>query len=217
MIELAAAAFAIAAAAFAAYRFCRDLHCAPWPARFAAAVFGLSGAVLVPGIAASAVPGVVPPLLLPFAWTGLFSRERRKWSVLALAAACLALRLRPSAAAVLPGELAEALVLALLAGLGAQRLWDGEGGAAFTIGAAAALAFAVAEGKTDASTLLVEALPAAAALAVVAATSRERRARAGLAVLAALFATQRSLEIAIRGDVGAAPVASAASSPHHTR
>src|SRR5262252_8986221 len=109
MIELAAAVLTVAAAAFAAYGLCRDLHCAPWPARLAAAAFGLSGAVLAPGIA-SAVPGVVPPLLLPFAWTGVFSRERRRWSVLALAAACLALRLRPSSTAVLSTELAEALV-----------------------------------------------------------------------------------------------------------
>jgi hypothetical protein len=216
MSELATAIFAVAAAAFAAYGLCRDLHCAPWPARFAAAAFGLSGAVLAPGVAASAVPGVVPPLLLPFAWTGLFSRERRRWSVLALAAACLVLRLRPSSSAVLSTELAEALVLSLLAGLGAQRLWDGEGGAAFTLGAAAALAFAVAGAKMNAETLLVEALPAAAALAVVAATSREHRARAGLAVLVGLFATQRTLEIAVRGDGGAASLASATSS-HRAR
>ena len=217
MIEVAAAVLTVVAAAFAVHGLCRDLHCAPWPARFAAAAFGLSGAVLSPEIAVSAVPSMVPPLLLPFAWTGLFSRERRRWSVLALAAACLVLRLRPAAVATRSTELAEALVLALLAGLGAQRLWDGEGGAAFTIGAAAALAFAVAEAKTDAATLLVEALPAAAALAVVAATSRELRARAGLAVLVVLFATQRALEIAVRGDGGAAPMASAAASPHRSR
>ena len=210
MSQLAAAALAVAAAAFAAYGLCRDLHCGPWPARFAAVAFGLSGAVLAPGFAAAPVPAVVPPLLLPFAWTGVFSRERRRWPVVALAASCLALRLRPIETAARSTELAEALVLALLAGLGAQRLWDGEGGAAFTVGAAAALALSVAGAKTDASTLLVEALPAAAALAVVAATSRECRARVGLAVLVALFTTQRALEIAVRGSGGGAAVASAA-------
>jgi len=142
-------------------------------------------------------------LLLPFAWTGLFSRERRKWPVIALAAVCVAVRLRPSAVAPLSTGLAEALVLSLLAGLGAQRLWDGEGGPAFTMGAAAALAIAVAHAPpTDPKTLLVEALPAAAALAVVAATSREQRARVGLAVLVALFGLQRIAEV----GSGPAPV-----------
>jgi hypothetical protein len=211
MSQLAAAALAVAAASLAAYGLCRDLRCAFWPARFAAAAFGFSGAVLAPGAAAS-LPALVPPLLLPFAWTGLFSRERRRWSVLALAVSCLALRLRPALSPAGTTELAEALVLALLAGLGAQRLWDGEGGAAFAFGAAAALAIAVEGAGTDASTLLVEALPAAAALAVVAATSRELRARAGLAVLIALFTAQRALEIAVRGNGSGAAVASASAS-----
>jgi len=216
MSQLAAAVLAVAAAAFAAYGLCRDLHCGPWPARFAAAVFGLSGAVLAPGASAASIPASVPPLLLPFAWTGLFSRERRRWSVIALASACLALRLRPDAASALSTELAEALVLALLAGLGAQRLWDGEGGPAFTMGAAAALAIAVAGARTDAATLLVEALPAASALAVVAATSRELRARAGLAILVGLFTAQRALEIAVGGNGGGA-VATASAPLRHPR
>jgi len=209
MNPIAAAAVAVAAGALAAYGLSRDLHCAPWPARFAGTAFGLSGAVLSPGIAASAFPAFVPPLLLPFAWTGLFSRERRRWSVLALAAVCVAQRLRPASAPTLSTELAEALALSLLAGLGAQRLWDGEGGAAFLSGATAALALSVARGKLDASALLVEALPAAAAMVVVASSSRELRARAGLAALVALFTLQRALEIAVRGGGGGSAVASA--------
>lgn len=195
MSQLAAAAIAVAAATCGAYGLSRDLHCGRWPAKFAAAAFGLSAAVLAPGTSAPSIPAAVPPLLLPFAWTGLFSRERRRWPVIALAVVCVAVRLRPAADSSLSTELAEALVLSLLAGLGAQRLWDGEGGPAFTIGAAAALAIAVAQAPTDARTLLVEALPAAAALAVVAATSREQRARVGLAVLVALFGLQRIAEV----------------------
>ena len=216
MSQLAAAALAVAAAAFAAYGLCRDLHCGPWPARFAAAAFGLSAAVLAPGTAASPISAAVPPLLLPFAWTGLFSRERRRWSVVALAATCVAVRLRPVAVPALSTELAEALVLSLLAGLGAQRLWDGEGGPAFTIGAAAALALAVAGARSNAA-LLVEALPAAAALAVVAATSRELRARAGLAILVVLFTAQRVLEIAVGRNGGGSAVASASAPARRPR
>jgi hypothetical protein len=217
MSQLGAAALAVAASSLAAYGLCRNLYCRPWPAGFAAAAFGLSGAVLTPGIADAPFPAVVPPLLLPFAWSGLFSRERRRWPILALAASCIAVRLRPFDAAALSASLAESLVLALLAGLGAQRLWDGEGGAAFMLGAFTALAISVAGARIDAAILLVEALPAAAALVVVAATSRERRARAGLAVLVALFAAQRALEIVVRGDGAGASVASAVSPARNPR
>jgi len=102
------------------------------PALFGAVAFAFSGALLTPG--ASTLESAVPSVLVPFALAGAFSRERRRWPFLALALVCLTLRWRLSAVG---GEL-EALVLAVLAALGAQRLWDGEGGAAFFVGAAAA-------------------------------------------------------------------------------
>ena len=212
MSELAAAALSIAAAAFAAYGACRDLRCALWPARFAAAAFGLSGAILAPGLLDSPLPRVAPSLLLPFALTGVFSRERRRWPILALSVLCLAARWRaPAAPAQTSTALLEAFALAVLAGLGAQRLWDGEGGPAFTCGAAAALALALARAPRDAATLLVEALPAAAALALVLLTSREVRARAGVAALIALFGFQRAGEI--RLGVAATPAVRVSAAP----
>jgi len=186
MAERAAAVLSLIAAAAAVYAICRDLRCGRFSAAFGAAAWVLSDSLLRPGAAAEAPAA---SLLVPFALAGVFSREKRRWSVLGLAAVCLALRWRSSGAA---AEL-EALVLAILAALGAQRLWDGEGGPAFLVGAAGAFVFALA--RTAASARLLEAAPVAAALLIVAFVSREFRARAGLVALVALFALQRAAEI----------------------
>jgi hypothetical protein len=187
MGDRAAAVLSLIAAAAAVYAICRDLRCGRFPAAFGAAAWVLSDSMLRPGAAAEAPAA---SLLVPFALAGVFSREKRCWPILALAAVCLALRWRSSGAAA--AEL-EALVLAILAALGAQRLWDGEGGPAFLVGAAGAFVFALA--RTAASVRLLEAAPLAAALLLVAFVSREFRARAGLVALVALFTLQRAAEI----------------------
>ena len=78
------------------------------------------------------------------------------------------------------------------------------------IGAAAAIALGLGPAGPGAPHRLLEAAPAAAALALAAASTREFRARAGLVALVALFATQRALEIAARPvSRGGAPAAPA--------
>lgn len=196
MAHLATSVLGIAAAAIGVYVLCRHLSCARLPASFGAAAWAFSEALLAPGADASGRLG--PSLLVPFALAGVFSRERRRWPFLALALVCVMARWRLGVAygAAGPREL-EALVLAVLAGLGAQRLWDGEGGAAFLIGAGAALIGAVRGERADLALWLVEAVPAAAALALVALTSREARARAGLVALVTLFGVQRVFEVGL--------------------
>jgi len=195
MAERAAAVLSLIAAAAALYAICRELRCGRFSAAFGAAAWALSDPLLRPG--AAATPG--PSLLVPFALAGVFSREKRRWPILALGAVCLALRWRTADAA---AEELEAMVLAILAALGAQRLWDGEGGPAFLVGAAAALVLALSRAAAPAR--LLEAAPPAAALLLVAFVSREFRARAGLVALVALFSLQRGMEIG--SGVPAAPV-----------
>jgi hypothetical protein len=150
----------------------------------------------------------VPSLLLPFALAGAFSRARARWPFLGLALACALLRWRssPGAAHAAFGAL-DALVLAVLAALGAQRLWEGEGGPAFLIGAAGvAIAGirAVLQGPGTAIAAVEVAL-VAAAIVLVALLSRETRARAGLVALCALFGLERALALATgRSDEPAA-------------
>ena len=177
------------------------------PALFGAAAWAFSSALLTPG--ASTLGSAVPSVLVPFALAGAFSRERRRWPFLALALVCLTLRWRLS---VVGGEL-EALVLAVLAALGAQRLWDGEGGAAFLVGAAAAAVAAARAPNGATAAVLVEVLPAAAALVLAAVMSRQTRARAGVAALVALFAVQRALEIRLGAAAGRRVVSTAVGDP----
>lgn len=199
MADSAAAVLSVAVAAASVYALCRHLSCARLPAAFGAAAWALSQALLSPGAGAPAFALIGSSVLAPFALTGAFSRERRRWPFLALTLVCAALRWRSVAAA--PAEI-EAFVIAVLAGLGAQRLWDGEGGAAFVIGAGAAMFAAVRGFEAGTARCYVEVVPAAAALALVALMSREARARAGLVGLVALFGVQRALEIGL----GAVPV-----------
>jgi hypothetical protein len=209
MPERAASVLSLVAAAAALYAICRELRCGRFASTFGSGAWIFSEAMLRPGVAGYEAP-VPSPLLVPFALAGVFSRERRRWPFLALAAACAAFRWRSSqgfAAAEL-----EAMVLAILAALGAQRLWDGEGGPAFLIGAAAAVAMALSRGGGNERVRVVEAAPAAAALLLVAFVSREFRARAGLVALVTLFALQRAAEIGI-GGVVRAPVVTAATGP----
>ncbi len=214
MAHLAAAVACFAAAAAGVYLLCRQLSCARLPALFGAAAWALSEALLAPGSAVRPLAEAGPSVLVPFAVAGLFSRERRRWPFLALALVCVLLRARiPAAGASAPGAALEALVVAVLAGLGAQRLWDGEGGAAFGIGAAAALAAAVVLPGAGTATRLVEAIPAAAALALVAFTSRETRARAGVVALVALFVAQRALEIGVGAARGIPETTAARAAP----
>ncbi|HWZ87133.1 MAG TPA: hypothetical protein VN032_13075 [Thermoanaerobaculia bacterium] len=204
MTHLAATALSVVLAAAGVYALCRHLSCARLPALFGAAAWAFSEALLAPGAGAPPLAHAASSVLVPFAVAGVFSRERRRWPFLALALVCITLRWRLGPAEGAGAAALEALVLAVLAGLGAQRLWDGEGGAAFVIGAAAALVAAVRGSDAGGAVVLVEALPAAAALALVAVMSRETRARKGLVALVALFAMQRALEIGVDAAAGAA-------------
>lgn len=205
MAERAASVLSLVAAAAALYAICRGLWCGRFASAFGAGAWVLSEAMLRPG--ASGADAFAPSsLLVPFAVAGVFARERRRWPVLALAAACLAFRFR-SAGGHAAAEL-EAMVLAVLAALGAQRLRDGEGGPAFLIGAAAAVVHALSRSGTTDAARVVEAAPAAAALLLVAFVSREFRARAGLVTLVALVALQRVAEIGVGGVAPAVVTAS---------
>jgi hypothetical protein len=212
MTHLAIAALSMAVASAGVYALCRHLSCARLPALLGAAAWGFSEALLYPGATAPPLVHAGSSVLVPFALAGVFSRERRRWPFLALALVCVLLRWRLGPEVGAGGAALEALVLAVLAGLGAQRLWDGEGGAAFLIGAAAAVVAAIRGSDTGAAVVLVEALPAAAALALVSLMSRETRARAGLVALVALFAVQRALEIGVAAAAGRPSVATAAKS-----
>ncbi|HVQ53721.1 MAG TPA: hypothetical protein VMT25_01010, partial [Thermoanaerobaculia bacterium] len=127
------------AALFAGFLLCRAVGCARLPALLGASAWALSDPVFRATAFLEAGPAgpPVPSLLLPFALAGAFSRARARWPFLGLALACALLRWRPwpGAAHAAFGAL-DALVLAVLAALGAQRLWEGEGGPAFLIGAA---------------------------------------------------------------------------------
>jgi hypothetical protein len=207
MGHFAAAVLCIAAAGAGVYALCRHLSCARLPAIFGAAAWAFSEALLRPGAPRFEQTG--SSILVPFALAGAFSRERRRWPFLALALSCVTLRWRLGAAEA-PGTAAlEALVLAVLAGLGAQRIWDGEGGAAFLIGAVAAVIAALTRSSAGVA-VLIEAVPVASALALAALMSRETRARAGLVALVALFAVQRALEIGLGPSGGRSAVATAA-------
>lgn len=206
MAERAAAVLCLLSAAGALYAICRQLCCSRLPAAFGAAAWTLSEAMLRPGAVSDGAALTVPSVLLPFALAGVFSRERRRWPFLGLAVACLAYRWRSGSGAA-AAEL-EALVLAVLAALGAQRLWDGEGGPAFLIGAAGAIALALFRSDAASSVRWLEAVPVAAALVLVAVASREFRARAGLVALVALFFVQRAVEIGV-GAAARRPVVTA--------
>ena len=209
MAHLAASILCIVAAGAGVYALCRHLCCARLPALLGAAAWAFSEALLSPG-GAPPLAQAGSSVLVPFALAGVFSRERRRWPFLALALVCVMLRWRLGATEGAGAAALEALVLAVLAGLGAQRLWDGEGGAAFLIGAAAAVIAALRGSDAGPAVVLVEALPAAAALALVSVLSREARARAGLVALVALFAVQRALEIGVGAGAGRRSVATAA-------
>jgi hypothetical protein len=186
----------LGAAAVAAFLLCRAFGCARLPALLGASAWALSDPVFrADALVEAGLP--VPSLLLPFAVAGAFSRARARWPLLGLALACAAARWRSSPAA---GQTAfgalDALVLAALAALGAQRLWDGEGGPAFLFGAAgAAIAGAHAVLNGPSTIAAIEVGLVAAAIVLVAVLSREARARAGLVALCALFGVERALAL----------------------
>ena len=197
----------LGAALSAGFLLCRALGCAHVPAALGAAAWALSDPVFRTDALSEGGPGglPVPSLLLPFAVAGAFSRARARWAFLGLAAACAVLQWRSS-----PGPshgtfgALDALVLAVLAALGAQRLWDGEGGAAFLFGAAgvaAAGARAALQGP-DLGIAAIRLVPIAAAILLVAVLSRERRARAGLVALCVLFGLERAHALAAGGAAG---------------
>ena len=198
-------------ALLAGFLLCRALGCARVPALLGAAAWALSDPVLRPDalLIASSRGLPVPSLLLPFALTGAFGRARARWPLLGLALSCAVLRWRSSAGTAHPafGAL-DALVLAGLAALGAQRLWDGEGGAAFLLGAVGAAIVVVRSAlhAPEIGTAAISVVPVAVAIVLVALLSRERRARAGLVALCALFGIERALEIggAAKGAAGPA-------------
>ena len=201
---------AFGAALFAGFLLCRAIGCARLPALLGASAWALSDPVfradVLPGSGSGGPP--VASLLLPFALAGSFSRARARWPFLGLALACALLRWRssPGPAPAAFGAL-DALVLAVLAALGAQRLWDGEGGPAFLIGASAvaiAGARAVLRGPETAVAAIEVAL-VCAAIALVGLLSRQTRARAGLVALCALFGLERAVALATgRSDEPAA-------------
>jgi hypothetical protein len=159
-------------------------------------------------------------LLFPLALAGLFSRCRSRWFFLGLGLLGLAVWTKTPAAdaiARLPLfdiALNERLLLlttfslCVLAAHGADRLRDGEGAPAFLAGAVVAAVliswlFFRFRGRIEdlgmpaaylRERLLLELVPLGAGIALVAGLSRERRARAGLAALVAVFAASRTLE-----------------------
>jgi len=189
------------AALFAGFLLCRTLGCARLPALLGACAWALSDPVFRAAAFREAGPAGLPApsLLLPFALAGAFSRARARWPFLGLALACALLRWQsPTGAPHAAFGALDALVLAVLAALGAQRLWEGEGGPAFLIGAAAvaiAGVRAVLQGRGTAVAAVGVAL-VVAAIVLAALLSREARARAGLVALCALFALERALALA---------------------
>jgi len=197
------------AALLAGFLLCRAFGCARLPALLGASAWALSDPVFRAAALLEAGPAgpPVPSLLLPFALAGAFSRARARWPFLGLALACALLRWRssPGAAHAAFGAL-DALVLAVLAALGAQRLWEGEGGPAFLIGAAGlavAGVRAVLQGP-ETAIAAVEVVLVVAAIGLVALLSRETRARAGLVALCALFGLERALALATSRSDGPA-------------
>jgi hypothetical protein len=159
-------------------------------------------------------------LLLPFAFAGLFSRSRSRWMFAVLGILGLLIGARTALAGALAKlplfdiALNDRLIFlttfstCVLAALGADRLRDGEGGAAFLAGAAGSLlilAWLFARFRAQMASLelpagearerlLLQAVPLVAAIALIAFLSRTRRASAGLAALVAIFAVERALE-----------------------
>lgn len=199
MLSLAPA-LCLGAALSAGFLLCRAIGCANVPSLLGAAAWALSDPVFRPealvAVGSRGLP--VPSLLLPFALTGAFSRARARWPLLGLALCCAALRWRSSTggAPAAFGAL-DALVLAALAALGAQRLWDGEGGPAFLLGAVGAGVAVVRAALQGAETGAgaIAAVPVAAAIVLVAVLSRQTRARAGLVALCVLVGVQRALDL----------------------
>src|SRR5262245_51470581 len=136
MAHAAAGVLATILAAAGVYGLCRHLSCARGPAAFGAAAWALSPPLVAPDPGPEFAGGMTS-CLVPFAVAGVFSRERRRWPFIAAALVCLLARWRSTAQPSVGTAALESLVVAVLAGLGAQRLWDGEGGTAFAIGAAA--------------------------------------------------------------------------------
>ncbi len=189
----------LGAVLLAGFLLCRTLGCANVPAWLGASAWALSDPVFRPDAlreAGSSLP--VPSLLLPFAVAGAFSRARARWPFLGLALACAALQWRssPGAAHAAFGAL-DALVLAVLAALGAQRLWDGEGGPAFLFGAAGVSGAGVRAALRGPGfgIAAIQMIPIAAAIILVSVLSRETRARAGLVALCVLFGLERALAL----------------------
>ncbi len=195
MGNVAAGVLGMILAAAGVYLLCRHLSCAPLPAGLGAAAWAFSQPLLAPGSSPAGLSGIGSSCLIPFAVAGAFSREKRRWPFLVLALVCVLARWRAGTAAAAGTSALEAFVIAVLAAIGAQRLWDGEAGFAFGLGAAGVLALAVLGASNPGPAVLVEALPAAAALVVCAALPREVRARAGLALLMAIFGAQRLGEL----------------------
>jgi hypothetical protein len=190
----------IGAALLAGFLLCRAFGCARLPALLGASAWALSDPVFRADAFLEAGSGLpVPSLLLPFALAGAFGRARARWPFLVLALVCALLRWRssPGAAPAASGAL-DAFVLAVLAALGAQRLWDGEGGPAFLIGAAGAAIAGVPAALRGPETAIaaVEVALVGTAIVVVALLSREARARAGLVALCALFGFERAIALA---------------------
>ena len=205
-----ASVLCVGTALYAGFLLCRALGCAGVPSLLGAAAWALSDPVLLPEALVDAGARLpVPSLLLPFALTGVFARVRARWPLLGLALACAVLgwRSSPGAAHAAFGAL-DALVLAGLAALGAQRLWDGEGGPAFLFGAvgvAGAVVRAVVR-EPGAGIGAIAVAPVAAAIVLVAILPRETRARAGLVALCALFGFERALELEVAARRAAGPV-----------
>lgn len=197
-----ASALCLGVALLAGFLLCRALACANLPALLGASAWAFSDPLLRPEVLAEAGsrgwPG--PSLLLPFAVAGAFARSRARWPFLGLALVCFVERCRfwPGATPAAFGAL-DALVLAVLAALGAQRLWDGEGGPAFLLGAAAVVMAGAHEALRGEETRIasIELALAGAALVLVAVISRQRRARSGLVALLVLLGSERALELGL--------------------
>jgi len=192
------------------------------PALLGASAWAFSDPLLRPEALAEAGsrgwPG--PSLLLPFAVAGAFARSRARWPFLGLALVCLVLRWRSSPLATpAPFGALDALVLAVLAALGAQRLWDGEGGPAFLFGAAALAMAGVRQALRGEQTRIaaIELALVGAALFLVAGLSRQKRARLGLVALSVLLGSERALELGLESRQPADParraLATAAATP----
>lgn len=185
----------------AGYALCRVLWCNRLPSLLGAGAWALSGAVALD----SGGPISSGSLVLPFAVAGAFSRGRGRWGFLLFAFGALALPHSQLAA------LVGALSVAVLAALGAQRLWDGEGGPAFLFGAAVSAVLAL--WRAPGLGALVAMMPLAVGAGLTLAMSRETRARAGVAALVLLFAAERALDIGGALPVEAARLAFPAARP----